>query len=157
MAKTSEEQWTKVKALYEKGESLRDISDEVGIPYKTIDNRAKKNKWGKGILAQHIADSIRVREEFGTLELAQQVVVAQAVDEAVQRMEWLNKANMTVANLTMRKLAIDKEAASYQDLNAASTTLGRTKDNVFGKTPDTAIQINNTALPRTINVIAGRS
>ena len=66
-----------------------------------------------------------------------------AVSEASKRMEWLNKANMTVANLTMRKIAIDMEAVSYQDLNAASATLGRTKDNVFGKSPETAIQINN--------------
>jgi len=143
MAKASPEKWEKAKALYEKGASLRDIEAELDIPYKTIDNRAKVKGWVKGILAQHIADAIRVKEEFGTMNLAQQDVVSKSVSEAIARREWLDKANMIVAQTVMKKLSMDKSEASYQDLNAASTTLGRTKDNVFGKSPDVAVQVNN--------------
>jgi len=49
MSKVSLETWATAKALYEKGDSLRDIEKATGIAYKTIDNRAKVGGWEKGL------------------------------------------------------------------------------------------------------------
>lgn len=137
MAKASEDIWEKAKALYEKGDSLRDIEKEVGIPYKTIDNRAKVHGWGKGILAHHIADSVRVQQEFGTMDLAQQTVVSQEVNKQVQRMEWLNTAALKNASDAM-KAPCDGQV----DFKHRADTISKAKEVLVGKNPEIAVQVN---------------
>ncbi len=137
MAKASLEKWDKAKALYEKGTSLRDIEAETGIPYKTVDNRAKKQKWAKSSLAQLIDDSVKVQEQFGTLDLAQQAVVAQEVDQRTKHLTWLNTAAMKNASEAMKLKCNDQ-----LDHVRRSDTILKTKETLVGKTPDTAIQVN---------------
>jgi hypothetical protein len=84
VAKPSAEQWAKARALYESNKSLREIGTELSIPYKTIDNRAKKEAWVRGVLAQLITDTVRVKEQFGTLGMAQQQVVSKEVETKIR-------------------------------------------------------------------------
>lgn len=144
MLKISDAALREIQAIYERGDSLRSISERFRIPFKTIDNWAKKGNWKKGGLAPLIADSVRIRREFNELDSVKQRVVTESVTEIVDKKEWLDNCNLTIAGLLMKKIATDQEAVTYQDLNAASSTLGRTKDNIFGKGPDVAVQINNT-------------
>lgn len=137
-AKPSDELWAKARALYERGDSLREIEATTGIPYKTVDNRAKKNGWSKGSLAQLINDTVRVKAEFGTLEMAQQDAVSKAVDERVKQMEWLNKAALKNVSEAMKA-----ECANQNDFRARADTIVKAKETVFGKGVETAIQINN--------------
>ncbi|MFA6213563.1 MAG: hypothetical protein WC714_29265 [Candidatus Obscuribacterales bacterium] len=134
MAKASEAKWAQAKALYEKGTSLRDIEAETEIPYKTVDNRAKKQKWVKSSLAQLIDDTVRVKTEFGTLDLAQQAVVAQEVDQRTKHLTWLNNAAMKNASEAM-KMGCNEQ---LDHVRRADTIL-KTKETIVGKTPDTVI------------------
>lgn len=135
--------WREVKALYERGDSLRSISERIGVPFKTIDHRAKRERWEKNGLSQLITDTVSVGKAFRTLDSAQKKIVKESAVEVLDKMEWLVQSNMKVAGLLMKKIATDQEAVTYQDLSAASSTLGRTKDNIFGKGPEVAVQINN--------------
>ena len=54
MAKKNQD-WDKAKALFGMGKTLRDIEYETGIPFKTIDRRAKKEEWSKDSVTQKIS------------------------------------------------------------------------------------------------------
>lgn len=139
MSKTNESQWAKAKALYEKGESLRGIESITGIPYKTINNRAKKNGWEKGSLAQLISDTVRVKTEFGTLETVQQEVVSNAVDELIRHKVFFNNATIKNVSVMMGKLNDYTTIAEHRIVQAA---LLAGKETVLGKMPETAVQVN---------------
>lgn len=64
--------------------------------------------------------------------------VEQVVNEAANRMEWLNKAALKNVQEAMEAKCNDQ-----QDYKARADTVLKAKEAVFGKTPDTAIQINN--------------
>lgn len=141
MAKANEADWARAKALFEAGKSLREIGDAVGIPYKTIDNRAKRENWNKGVLAQLITDTARVSKEFGTLEMAQQQVVSKEVSYQLMASEFFNKATLKNCTLMMKKV---DESTDIINHRIAQETLNKGRENVLGKTPDstTNVQIN---------------
>ena len=61
-----------------------------------------------------------------------------AVDERVKRQEWLN--HQALKNLQQ---AMAAECDGQADYNRRADTISKTRDVVIGKSPDTAIQINN--------------
>ena len=64
--------------------------------------------------------------------------VEQVVDERVKREEWLN-----IQALRNVKESMAHPCESQSDYRARADTISKAKDVVIGKTPDTAIQINN--------------
>ena len=64
--------------------------------------------------------------------------IEQAVDERVKRQEWLNHQALKNLDQAM-KAPCDGQA----DYNRRADTISKTRDVVIGKSPDTAIQINN--------------
>jgi ribosomal protein S11 len=82
MAKSTPDDWLKARALFEAGKPVREIQDETGIPFNTVNYRAKKEGWKKSKLVQVIADRARVLDEvvqqenvFVQLNQAEQNVV----------------------------------------------------------------------------------
>lgn len=75
--------------------------------------------------------------------------VETVVSDTVKRMEWLN--NAALRNVSE---AMAAECTNQNDFRARADTIGKAKEVVFGKTPDTAIQINQSSAPKTI-VICG--
>jgi hypothetical protein len=144
MAKATEKEWARAKALFEAGKSLRDISDTVGIPFKTIDYRSKKEVWQKGVLTQLISDTARVSQEFSTLEVAQQQVVSKEVSFKLMAEEFFNQATMKNCKVMMRKVTEETDIVGHR---IAQETLNKGRENILGKLPDstTNVQINNGA------------
>ena len=64
--------------------------------------------------------------------------VEKVVDERIKRQEWLN-----VQALKNVKQAMDAPCEGQTDYQRRADTISKAKDVVIGKTPDTAIQINN--------------
>ena len=64
--------------------------------------------------------------------------VEQVVDERVKREEWLN-----IQALKNLDQAMKAPCDGQTDYNRPADTISKTRDVVIGKTPDTAIQINN--------------
>ena len=97
MAKPTEQQWAKAKALYGNGKSLREIEKVVEIPYKTIEYRAKKEGWSNTEVAQQIIEQTRVEAKFLHMEPAQQDIVRTEVSRRLAAMEfYASKARETV-------------------------------------------------------------
>jgi transcriptional regulator with XRE-family HTH domain len=59
--------------------------------------------------------------------------VSKTVDEISKRLNFFRGANMLVARTVVSKVQTDGTNASYQDLNAAATALGRAQESVVGK------------------------
>jgi len=136
--KSNPETWALARSLFEAGKSFRDIEAETKIPYKTVCNRSKSEGWVKGTLAQVISNRIKAKVEFGTLNKAQQEIVEKISSDAVKQMEFLNSAAMVnVAE------AMSLQCFEQNDFKARADTILKGKEAVFGKQPDTAIQINN--------------
>ena len=64
--------------------------------------------------------------------------IEQAVDERVKRLEWLN-----IQALKNVREAMEAKCDNQSDFRARAGTIISAKEVVVGKSPDTAIQINN--------------
>ena len=83
MAKATQAQWDKAKALFEAGKSLREIELATGISKDSIGREAKKSEWQRGELRQLIQDSVRVSEGLRQLNETAREVVSNEVKKAV--------------------------------------------------------------------------
>jgi hypothetical protein len=107
MAKISDSDWAKARALFEAGKSFREIDEATGINYKSVERTSKKEAWQKGILSQLISDKTRVEAEFVTLESAQAEVVTNEVSERLKHIDWFTKAGLKVASMAVKSMGSD--------------------------------------------------
>lgn len=68
--------------------------------------------------------------------------VTATVDDIAKRLNYFRGASMLVARTVASKVQADGTSASFQDLNAAATALGRAQESVIGRSSGT--RINNT-------------
>lgn len=71
--------------------------------------------------------------------------IENAVNEKTKDLVFIRKASLIVAQRAVQK--VQNEDCSMQDLRNAQEVIGKGKENIFGKQPDTAIQINNAQQP----------
>jgi hypothetical protein len=140
MAKATQADWEKAKALFEAGKSLSAINSETGIDRATVSKRAKKDGWEKGIYQQLIVDSARVKAEISTLDSTVLSVVEKEIEERTKHMQFFTHATLKNMSSMMKKIGDDTAIIEHKIAQAA---LKDAKETVLGKTPDTAIQINN--------------
>ena len=137
--KTTPNEWIKAREYYEAGLSLSAIVEKTGISKTQLSKRSNAEDWSKGTQKEQlIADAVRVRVAKGTLTEQALSVHEEIVDERAKRMEWLN--HQALKNLQQ---AMAAECDGQADYNRRADTISKTRDVVIGKTPDTAIQINN--------------
>lgn len=152
--KTTQDEWGKCREYYEAGLSLSKIVTKTGISKTQISKRSNLEGWSKGTeKEQLIADAVRVQVAKGTLTEQALIVHDEIVDETVNRMEWLN-----VAALKNVEQAMNLDCLTQQEHRHRAETIIKAKETIFGKTPETAIQINNNQTtpsnPATIKEIA---
>ena len=140
MAKATQADWEKAKALFEAGKSLSAINSETGIDRATVSKRAKKDGWEKGIYQQLIVDSARVKAEISTLDSTVLSVVEKEIEERTKHLQFFTHATLKNMSSMMKKIGDDTAIIEHKIAQAA---LKDAKETVLGKTPDTAIQINN--------------
>jgi hypothetical protein len=117
MAKPTQQQWDKAKALYTNGKSYREIGELLQIPFSTVRDKAKSEGWKKGELAQVILDKIKVETEIRTLEPAQQDIVRSEVNKQLEAMEFYSTNARKVAKVALSGLSKEMTPA------AAKTTM----------------------------------
>jgi hypothetical protein len=57
MAKLTEKQWLEVKALYECGHGVTELSKRFDTPKSTLQSKVKKESWQQGEIAQEIIEN----------------------------------------------------------------------------------------------------
>jgi hypothetical protein len=155
----SSAEWDKVRAFFEAGLSLAEIvaRDEVAIKDRSsISKKAKTEGWKKGGENQQLVEKkvaavqqvASVKAEIQQKNSTDQQVINTIADERVRIEKFYRDANLLIANTAASKVRQDGKSASYQDLNAAASAIGKTQENVLGKSPDTVI--NNTVQNATV-------
>ena len=149
----SDKEWETVRAFYERGLSLGDIAARPEVTIKdraTISKKASKEGWVKGEKATLLHKEIETKqnvaeisEKKATLNATELEVHNILVEESVKRMEWLNNAALKNVQEAMKA-----SCENQQDYKHRADTVLKAKEAVFGKQPDTAIQINNATQAR---------
>lgn len=150
MARLTTEQWQQAKADYEVGGlSQKQIAEKYGLSKGTVSDKVKKEQWqaGKTELTElkktnAVISLIETEQETELLNRTEQAVLdAKVADEVAFRMQ--NDADMqAVRDKAIVLLAgVDKSS----DLKQIMDTLRIQREARLGKSPETAIQINNQA------------
>jgi hypothetical protein len=143
VAKISEKQWEKAKAYIEAGKSYRETEKLVGINYKTIADRCKRDKWEPHSLTALIEETARNQAEILTLPPVQQDIVRYEIDKQTKMLEFFNSASVRNCQIMMKKVTPDAKM-EFLDHKTVQSTLKEGKETVFGKMPDVQVNNNNT-------------
>jgi len=148
----SVEQWSDVRVLFESGLSLAEIVNREGIKIKSkgsISKRSNAEGWKVNGRKSFITEEVQVKQHLGAILEKKEKLSPQErnihdsiVSEQLQIQKFFRGANMLIANTLAKKLNTDGTNATYQELNQAASTIGRTQESVLGKAPE--VVINNT-------------
>lgn len=139
--KYTAKQWGKAKEYFEAGLSLSAISEKTGISKAQISKKSTSEGWSKETeKKQLILDATRLELAKGTLSETAIEVHKELVDERVHHAKFFT--NAAIQNV---KEAMGLPCESQQDFKFRAETINKGRETVLGKTPDTAVQINNNA------------
>ena len=140
--KTSNLEWSVAKEYFEAGLSLSKIEKKTGISRSALSKKSHSDGWsketGKDVLIQQ---DIQLKLAKETLNETALMVHDELVNERTTHIQFFN--NGTIKNLSIMLNKID-ETTTINEHRIAQSALNDGRDNVLGKTPETAIQINNT-------------
>ena len=143
--------WNIVKAFFESGLSLTEIveRDEVAIKDRSsISKKAKQEGWVKGKIQPLVEKSVQIKQQLAevaeqksTLNSTELEVHQTLVDERSKDLHFFRKASLMIAQKAVKKV---QEAASIdmKDLEIAQNVIGKGKENIYGKNPEVAVQVN---------------
>lgn len=138
MARATASDWDKAKDMFEIGKSLTEISDETGIDRATISKRSKKDNWEKAKFQQLITDTVRVRKQISTLSSTLQQSVENEISDRLRHEQFFT--NAAIRNV---QESLQVPCESQQDFKYRAETIQKGRETVLGKSPDSAVQINN--------------
>ncbi len=135
--RNSKETKDKAIAHWKSGRSQRWIADTLDVSPASI------NSWVKGI-AQDNADivntQVSVKERLSALSEQELNAVTEHVDERTKHLQFFTNASLKNVSVMMKKIGAESSISEHRQ---AQIALKDAKEVVLGKTPDTAIQINN--------------
>jgi hypothetical protein len=142
------EEWERIKTYYEAGMALKDIVNrkDVMITNKsTIVSRAKREDWifGKNErLLNDAAEANTLIHKVNTLRKEQSPVAFQAWDSLLR--EKINAINyLESAALENTKQAMEMACDNQHEFKARADTINKAKETLIGRSPETAVQVNN--------------
>ena len=135
MARLNDDQREKILAQFHAGASQNELAKRFEVSPATI------NKLCKGIEPKNV-DKVNTLTRIKT-ELAEQTehevnAVQKEVDERMKHILFFNSA--AIRNV---QEAMNEPCASQQDFRARAETIVKGRETVLGKSPETAVQINN--------------
>jgi hypothetical protein len=128
--------------------SQQDIAERHRVSKGTV------NKICKGVpqdFASIVTAGVQFNQALAPHDDRIVTAIHDAVEEELRLRKFFRGANMLVANTVATKVREQGKSASFQDLNAAASALGRTQESVLGKAPE--VVVNNTnSLPLVMNL-----
>ena len=144
----SPEQWDVVRAFFESGLSLSEIVERTEVKIKdrsTISKKAKTEGWLKGKIQPLISREIQNKQQLADIEVEKSTlnstelkIAETLVDERTKHIQFF-----THAAVTNVKQAMDEPCEGQAGYRMRAETILKGRETVLGKTPETAIQINN--------------
>lgn len=138
--KTTQSQWNKAKEYFEAGLSLTEIVAKTGISKSALSKKSNADGWSKETQKkQLIIDAVRIETAKETLNETALEVHNEIVSDRTKAIMFFGNAAIRNVKEAMNAICVDQS-----DFKARAETIIKGKEAVLGKTPDTAIQINNT-------------
>lgn len=125
-------------ADYHAGVNKNQLSIKYGI------TPAGVHKICNGIAPKHVDKVnmlVNIDQEMREQSKYELRSVVQQVSQKVSDMAFFRSASLIIAKKALEK--VKTEDLSMFDLEKAQGVIGRGKENIYGRTPETAIQINN--------------
>ena len=152
MARLSETQWALARAEYEvKNLSNREIADKFGVTEGAIRKRAALDFWVKGQSAHLVEKKLKVisdLEAISTQSTNLSTQHLQVIDDDVSFRLQNNKDLQSIQKVVNAMISAGLENPTHA-LALMSATV-KHREARLGKSPETAIQINNGISPRDI-------
>jgi hypothetical protein len=139
----------KIQAEWRTGEySQRDLAKKHSVSTGFV------AKWTKGIdqdAKSAVSGGVIYKQALASDNEHLVSAVSAAVDEKVRHLTFFNTSALKNQQIANKKLSED---LSLQDLESHSRITARNKETVLGKSPETAIQVNNNQdQPKTIRIL----
>lgn len=135
--KFTDKQWERVHEYRIAGLSLSEISKKTGISKSRL-SAALKETQTEPQTEQLINEAVRVRVAKSTLSKMALSVHEEIVDEKTHYIKYFSHAAITNVREAMAYCC-----ESQMDFKLRAETINKGREAVLGKSPDTAIQINN--------------
>jgi hypothetical protein len=147
----SQKEWESVRAYFERGLSLSEIvgRDDIAIKSKSqISKKATSEGWEKSGEKKQLLDrEIQIKQEVAaiseqkeTLKETERSIHNVLVDERTKHIEFFSKAAIRNVSVAVKKIG---DGTTQMEHRMLAETILKGRETVLGKTPDTAIQINN--------------
>lgn len=147
MARLSKEQWSEVQAHYATGRyTNRDLAEMYGVSHVAIQKRAKAEDWQKAdseAVTRLVKAKVAYDEEVTKLPKVTKSDAgnfAMAIDVLA---EFEARSNQRMAQVENKAMDMLSEVDNPTHVKAIMDTLVKHREARLGKSPDTAIQINN--------------
>ena len=150
----SQKEWEITRSYFERGLSLSEIvaSEDVAVKSKSqISKKATSEGWEKNgekkqlldreILAKQEVATITEKKE--TLKETDRFIHDQLVDERTKHITFFNNAALKNVSEAVNKITGETSQMEHRML---ADTILKGRETVLGKAPETAVQINNTAV-----------
>lgn len=144
--------WDVVKAFYESGLSLSEITEREEVSIKdrsSISKKAKAEGWVKGKIQPLVEKSVQIKQQLAeiseqksTLNSTELEVHQTLVDERTKDFHFFRKASLLIAQRAVKRVQ-ESPAMEMKELEIAQNVIGKGRENIYGKTPDVAVQVNN--------------
>jgi len=144
--------WDVVKAFYESGLSLSEITEREEVAIKdrsSISKKAKTEGWVKGKIQPLVEKTVHVKQQLAeiseqksTLNSTELEVHQTLVDERTKDLHFFRKASLLIAQRAVKKVQ-ETPIMDMKELEIAQNVIGKGKENIYGKSPDVAVQVNN--------------
>ena len=149
----SAQEWEVVKAFYERGLSLAEITNrrEVAIhDRKTISRKANQEGWIKGKKATLVENEIKAHQavaeiatEKATLNATELSVHNTLVSEIEKDRSFFRKGNLIIGQQIIRK--VQAGSLTISELKDSSIGFNKCQEGVLPVAAQAAVQINNNA------------
>lgn len=153
MARLTSEQWDEVKSIYLLGAAtLDELGERFGVSRAAIQKKRDKENWvqfDKGFTAKAIEDRAQLKIEVAKVAKVADGATLQVIDREIDRLsseKALMHEDMTEIRSMMLDVMREKRDAgklSVIECKTGMEAIAKESEVKFGKSPDTAIQINN--------------
>jgi hypothetical protein len=149
MARLDEKQKKRLLDDLLKGtESVRVLAKRYGVSNATI----QKYKYSIDPESERIVNAgIAYKTALSEIREPEKVnAIVNAVDERTKHLIFFNNSALKNQQLANNRLKQKEHDVELSELEAHSRITARNKETVLGKSPDTAIQVNNNEAPRLV-------
>lgn len=132
----------KIRADYDAGMTQDKIAEKHSVSKGVVNKLVKTMPPPKN--AEHVTELVRIHSALAEQRDYDVTAVTDLVKQKLDDLAFLRRCSMVIVNKTMDK--VQHEPLSMFDLEKAQSIIGKGKENIYGKTPDTAVQVNNSGV-----------